>query len=67
MILKAEDGTAAGSTDEFLKTPLRYTVDERGQEICFATVKSANGKTDEVGVMMGWEREISEWPLHPHR
>lgn len=56
LVLKATDFTAAGSTDTYLSTPLQYKTDEHGQEICVVKVNDE----EEVGVMMGWEREISE-------
>ncbi|CDO74448.1 hypothetical protein BN946_scf184979.g3 [Trametes cinnabarina] len=56
IILKATDSTPAGSTDAFLSTRLEYTKDEHGQEICLVKVADQ----DEVGVMMGWERGISQ-------
>lgn len=55
LVLKAEDATAAGSSAEFLKSKLRFLTDARGQEIC---VVDAGG--EEVGVMMGWEKDLSE-------
>jgi protein arginine N-methyltransferase 2 len=55
IILKTRDQTASGDTDEFLSSKLKFTKDENGQEIC---VVDAGG--EEVGVMMGWERDISE-------
>ena len=55
MILHVEDSTAAGSLSTFLNSNLKYRKDDRGQEIC--VVQAGD---DEVGVMMGWEREISE-------
>ena len=54
--LQATDATAAGSLEEFLRTKLRYTRDEQGQDICLANL----GGDEEVGVMMGWERNISK-------
>ncbi|TCD69814.1 Arginine N-methyltransferase 2 [Steccherinum ochraceum] len=54
LVLKATDDTAAGSTESFLATRLRYSRDEHGQEICSVKVSD----TEEVGVMMGWERGI---------
>lgn len=57
LVLRSEEQTAAGSTDEFLKTRLKYSKDERGQEICLASL----GDGEEVGVMMGWEQEISRF------
>lgn len=55
LVLKAEDMTAAGSAEAFLKSHLRYVKDQHGQEICLLQLE--NG--EEVGVMMGWERGIS--------
>lgn len=57
LVLKATDFTAAGSTDTYLTTPLKYTKDKYGQEICVVKVDDE----EEVGVMMGWERDISEY------
>jgi hypothetical protein len=54
LVLKEEDDTALGSTDNFLSSRLRYTSDQHGQEICLLQ----SGDT-EIGVMMGWERGIS--------
>ncbi|PAV18494.1 arginine methyl transferase [Pyrrhoderma noxium] len=53
ILLKSVDTTAAGSTDTFLHSQLRFITDANGQEICL--VKAGD---DEIGVMMGWEREI---------
>lgn len=55
IVLKARDDTATGSTEAFLSSKLHYTRDNHGQEICLLR---DGGR--EVGVMMGWEREISE-------
>ncbi|TFL04392.1 hypothetical protein BDV98DRAFT_524447 [Pterulicium gracile] len=55
MILKSEDDTAAGSSDEYLSSKLTFKTDEYGQDICVV-----NAGEDEVGVMMGWEKEIME-------
>lgn len=55
LVLKATDETSAGSTDAFLSSHLRFTQDEHGQDICLLSVEE-----DEVGVMMGWERDISK-------
>ncbi|KAJ7647280.1 arginine methyl transferase [Roridomyces roridus] len=55
MILQANDTTALASTDAFLSSKLRFTVDQNGQEICML---DANG--EEVGVMMGWEDGIMQ-------
>ena len=52
-----EDELALESTDAFLKSKLTYTTDDYGQEICL--LRTDGGV--EVGVMMGWEREISEF------
>ncbi|KDQ21143.1 hypothetical protein BOTBODRAFT_25572 [Botryobasidium botryosum FD-172 SS1] len=54
VFLKAEDSTAAGSSETYLASQLRYTADENGQEICL--VETSPG--EEVGVMMGWEKPI---------
>ena len=60
IILKAEDDTATGSTDAFLSSKLPYTRDDHGQQICLLREVDK-----EVGVMMGWERDISDYqPLH---
>lgn len=56
MVLKATDTTAAGSPEAFLASKLKFTTDDRGQEICLLKVSDG----EEVGVMMGWERGISE-------
>lgn len=56
IILRAQDDTATGSTEKFLSSKLLYTLDEGGQEICL--LREGN---KEVGVMMGWERDISEY------
>lgn len=55
LIISDGDISAVGSTDAFLASNLQYTVDAHGQEICL--LKLEDGST--VGVMMGWEREIS--------
>lgn len=55
VVLRAEDDTATGSTEVFLASKLHYTRDKHGQEICLLREGDK-----EVGVMMGWEREISE-------
>ncbi|KAH7927140.1 hypothetical protein BV22DRAFT_1103868 [Leucogyrophana mollusca] len=52
-IIRDTDTSAAGSTDAFLSSRLRYTRDHRGQDICMLQLEDT-----EVGVMMGWEREI---------
>lgn len=56
LVLKATDTTAAGSTDNYLTSSLKFTKDEHGQEICLLQVSD----DEEVGVMMGWERGISK-------
>jgi protein arginine N-methyltransferase 2 len=56
VVLKSEDSTPAGSNDAFLRAELRFKIDDDGQELC--VVKSQG---EEIGVMMGWERPISEW------
>lgn len=61
LVLRATDNTAAASTDTFLTSKLRYTTDKNGQDICMLTLEDG----EEIGVMMGWERGISEVPrLH---
>ncbi|KAF9475761.1 arginine methyl transferase [Pholiota conissans] len=55
LILRAEDGSASGSPDAFLQSKLKYTVDQYGQNICMLEIDG-----EEVGVMMGWERNIME-------
>ncbi|KAL1705262.1 S-adenosyl-L-methionine-dependent methyltransferase [Schizophyllum commune] len=56
LVIRGEDDTGAASTEEFLKSKLRYTKDEHGQEICMLKIN----EDEEVGVMMGWERGIME-------
>ncbi|KZV70695.1 S-adenosyl-L-methionine-dependent methyltransferase [Peniophora sp. CONT] len=56
LVLKVEDDSALASTDAYLSSKLRYTTDEYGQEIVLLRDPD-NGI--EVGVMMGWERELS--------
>lgn len=53
LILRDIDETAAGSSESFLSSRLRYTKDETSQDICFVNV---NG--EDIGVMMGWETPI---------
>ncbi|KAJ6625592.1 arginine methyl transferase [Mycena sp. CBHHK59/15] len=55
IILQSTDTTAAASTDEFLSSDLRFTVDRHGQEICMLNIDG-----EEIGVMMGWEHGIME-------
>ncbi|KLO15402.1 hypothetical protein SCHPADRAFT_927211 [Schizopora paradoxa] len=59
IILRNEDSTAAGSQSEFLNSPLLFTKDENGQAICKVKVED-----EEIGVMMGWEREIMKQTVH---
>ncbi|KAI6033105.1 hypothetical protein F5J12DRAFT_798743 [Pisolithus orientalis] len=54
LVIDSEDNTAAGSNDKFLASRLQYTTDANGQEICLLKFKDDT----EIGVMMGWEREI---------
>lgn len=54
LVLKTSDFTATRSTDAFLSSQLRFTVDSHGQHICLLKTED-----NEVGVMMGWERGIS--------
>ena len=57
LVLQTTDSTAAGSTDEFLRSKLSFRVDdEHGQEVCFVMLGE-----EEVGVMMGWEKPISAY------
>lgn len=56
LVLKSEDLTATGDTGVFLESRLRFTKDEHGQDVCLV---KAGG--EDVGVMMGWERDISEF------
>ena len=56
LVLANTDDSATGSTDAFLSSRLRFTVDSYGQEICLLQTED-----DEVGVMMGWEHDISEF------
>ena len=55
MLLQAEDATAAGSTEEFLKSKLSFEKDSNEQDVCVVNVGE-----EKVGVMMGWERGISK-------
>lgn len=55
-VIREDDATAAASTDAFLASRLQYTEDSKGQEICLLKLEDGG----EVGVMMGWEREISK-------
>jgi type IV protein arginine methyltransferase len=58
LLLKSEDISAKGSTDAFLASRLKYIRDERGQDICLLDAEEDGQK---VGVMMGWERGISDF------
>jgi len=58
LVLTEVDHTALRSTGKFLSSSLRYVTNEHGQEICLLR----DGDT-EIGVMMGWEREISTFVL----
>lgn len=55
-VLRDVDNSAVASTDAFLSSKLRYTQDAHGQDICLLDLDDGQ----EVGVMMGWEREISK-------
>lgn len=55
IILRETDSTAAGSTEEFLSSRLRFTKDDHDQDICLVKVGD-----EEIGVMMGWEKGIME-------
>ncbi|KAL5523538.1 hypothetical protein ACEPAG_7711 [Sanghuangporus baumii] len=55
IILRADDTTAAGSPSEFLNSRLIFKKNDHGQEVCL--VKAGD---EEVGVMMGWERDIMQ-------
>lgn len=62
MVIRSEDDSAVGSSDAFLSAQLRFTTDKHGQELCL--VRSGEGD-EEVGVMMGWEKGISELLIPP--
>ncbi|RDB25345.1 Protein arginine N-methyltransferase 2 [Hypsizygus marmoreus] len=55
LILRESDDTAAGSTDAFLSSKLRFSKDAQNQDVCLVKVGE-----EEIGVMMGWERGIME-------
>jgi len=55
LVIRDADTTAAGSTTAFLSTPLRFTTDTDGQDMCVIDLKD-----EEVGVMMGWELPIMQ-------
>lgn len=57
LVLQGADNSAVASTDAFLSSKLRYTQDAHGQDICLLELDDG----EEVGVMMGWEREISKY------
>ncbi|XP_006461133.1 hypothetical protein AGABI2DRAFT_204671 [Agaricus bisporus var. bisporus H97] len=59
LILRASDDTAAGSSEDFLSSKLRYTKDESGQDLCFIEVDG-----EDIGVMMGWEMPIMKETVH---
>ncbi|KAG2119660.1 uncharacterized protein F5147DRAFT_625311 [Suillus discolor] len=56
LVLRGVDNSAVASTDAFLSSKLRYTQDSHGQDICLLVLDDGQ----EVGVMMGWEREIMQ-------
>jgi protein arginine N-methyltransferase 2 len=55
IVLQAEDATSAGSNAAFLESKLTFKLGDDGQELCLV-----NSGPEEVCVMMGWERPISE-------
>lgn len=55
-VLRDVDNSAVASADAFLSSKLRYTQDAHGQDICMLDLNDGQ----EVGVMMGWEREIMQ-------
>ena len=55
MVLKATDVTPVGDTDAFLSSRLQFSHDDQGQDVCLLDIS----EQEKVGVMMGWEREIS--------
>ncbi|KAF7315624.1 hypothetical protein MIND_00077800 [Mycena indigotica] len=58
MILRANDETAATSSETFLGSPLIYKQDQLGQDVCMVDIDG-----EEVGVMMRWEEGIMERTL----
>jgi hypothetical protein len=62
LVLQGTDKSAVASTDAFLSSHLRYTRDVHGQDICLLELDDGQ----EVGVMMGWERDISECSSASH-
>lgn len=61
LLVRSEDTTAAGSPAAFLSSRLTYSFDAYGQEIC-----SVQADGEEIGVMMGWEKGISEFMQYSH-
>ncbi|KAK7472824.1 Arginine N-methyltransferase 2 [Stygiomarasmius scandens] len=53
LLIQNKDDTAAASTKAFLESKLTFVKDPQGQDIC--VVKAGD---DEIGVMMGWEKDI---------
>ncbi|KAF8135479.1 hypothetical protein EV363DRAFT_1320810 [Boletus edulis] len=53
-LVSSKSALALGSTDAFLASCLQYTKDASGQEICLLKLEDG----EQVGVMMGWERDI---------
>lgn len=56
LVIRDKDTSAVGSTDAFLASRLHYTKDASGQDICLLKLEDGG----QVGVMMGWERDISK-------
>lgn len=54
LVIRSSDDTAAGSSTQFLSSPLIFKKDSNGEDICMVKIGD-----EEVGVMMGWERGIS--------
>ena len=54
LVLRNADATAAASTEKYLQSNLVFKEDKNGQHVCL--VKAGD---QEVGVMMGWEKDIS--------
>ncbi|KAG6819583.1 hypothetical protein H0H93_010509 [Arthromyces matolae] len=59
LLLKESDSSATGSTQAFLSSKLTYVKDDHGQDICLLKVGA-----EDVGVMMGWERDIMQRTVH---
>ena len=53
-----DDDKPTNAPDAFLNARIHFTTDGHGQELCL--VKTGKNKDEVVGVMMGWERGISE-------